>query len=92
MEAARYADMKEKLRRREIETEDLMKTYKKMRDQMQALTEQEANRKDMTLKYPGATSDLIATKNLFDIYLKTKVLKVCGDAKDEQKENIYGRK
>lgn len=34
MEAARYADMKEKLRRREIETEDLMKTYKKMRDQM----------------------------------------------------------
>lgn len=34
----------------------------------------------MTLKYPGATADLIATKNLFDIYLKTKVLDVCGDA------------
>lgn len=39
----------------------------------------------MTLKYPGATSDLIATKNLFDIYLKTKVLSVCGDAREEQK-------
>ncbi len=42
----------------------------------------------MTLKYPGATADLIATKNLFDIYLKTKVLDVCGDAV-EQKENVY---
>jgi hypothetical protein len=49
------------------------------------LTEQEANRKDMTLKYPGATADLIATKNLFDIYLKTKVLNICGDVKEEQK-------
>ena len=65
-----------------------MKTYKKMRDQMEALTETESNRKDMTLKYPGATADLIATKNLFDIYLKTKGLDICGDA-IEQKENIY---
>ncbi len=65
-----------------------MKTYKKMRDQMEALTETQSNRKDMTLKYPGATADLIATKNLFDIYLKTKVLDICGDAV-EQKENIY---
>jgi len=46
----------------------------------------------MTLKFPGATSDLIATKNLFDIYLKTKVLNVCGDAREEQKENVYGKK
>ena len=42
----------------------------------------------MTLKYPGATADLIATKNLFDIYLKTKVLDICGDVV-QQKENIY---
>lgn len=46
----------------------------------------------MTLKFPGATTDLIATKNLFDIYLKTKVLNVCGDVKEEQKENVYGKK
>jgi hypothetical protein len=38
MEATRYTDMKEKLRRREVETEDLMKTYKRMREQMEALT------------------------------------------------------
>ena len=63
-----------------------MKTYKKMREDMEALTEQESNRKDMTLKFPGATSDLIATKNLFDVYLKTKVLNVCNV---EQKENYY---
>jgi hypothetical protein len=46
----------------------------------------------MTLKFPGATTDLIATKNLFDIYLKTKVLNLCGDVKEEQKENVYGKK
>ena len=51
-----------------------------MTDQIQVLTDQQSNKKDITLKYPGATADLIATKNLFDIYLKTKVLDVCGDA------------
>lgn len=38
----------------------------------------------MTLKFPGATADLIATKNLFDVFLKTRVLDICGDAKDKQ--------
>jgi hypothetical protein len=57
--------------------------YKRMTDEFQVLTEQEANKKEMTLKYPGATADLIATKNLFDVYLKTKVLDVCGDALKE---------
>ena len=52
---------------------------------MEALTEEEANRKELTLKYPGATADLIATKNLFDVYLKAKVLDVCGE--EEGKEN-----
>ena len=28
----------------------------------------------MTLKFPGATADLIATKNLFDVFLKSKLL------------------
>lgn len=51
-----------------------------MTDEIQILTEQEANKKDITLKFPGATADLIATKNLFDVFLKTKVLDVCKDA------------
>lgn len=54
--------------------------YKKMTEEVQVITEQEAHKKDITLKYPGATADLIASKNLFDVYLKTKVLDVCGDA------------
>jgi len=62
----------------------LLKTYKKMRDDMEALTEQEANKKEMTLKYPGATADLIATKNLFDVYLKSRVLNVCSDVRDKE--------
>lgn len=40
----------------------------------------------MTLKYPGATADLMATKNMFDVYLKTRVLDICGDARG--KENL----
>ena len=55
-----------------------------MRDDMQSLTEQEANKKEMTLKYPGATADLIATKNLFDVYLKSRVLDLCQDVKEKQ--------
>lgn len=39
----------------------------------------------MTLKYPGATADLIATKNLFDVYLKSKVIDLCGE--EQEKEN-----
>jgi hypothetical protein len=62
---------------------DLLKAYKKMRDDMESLTEQEANKKEMTLKFPGATSDLIATKNLFDVYLKSRVLDLCQDSKDK---------
>lgn len=62
----------------------MLKTYKKMRDDMEALTEQEANKKEMTLKYPGATADLIATKNLFDVYLKSRVLNVCSDVRDKE--------
>lgn len=57
-----------------------MKMYKKMTEEVEILTHQEANKKDITLKFPGATADLIASKNLFDVYLKTKVLDVCGDA------------
>ncbi len=51
-----------------------------MTDEWKALTEQEANKKDINIKFPGASSDLIATKNLFDVFLKTKVLDICGDA------------
>jgi hypothetical protein len=41
---------------------------------MITLTEQEANKKDITLKFPGATADLIASKNMFDAFLKGKVM------------------
>lgn len=53
--------------------------HKKMCDEVKALTEQEANKKNIDLKFPGATADLIATKNMFDVFLKTKVLDVCSD-------------
>jgi hypothetical protein len=87
LEVSRYRDLQEKLRRKEGELEQLLRLYKKMTDEVQTLTEQEATKKDITLKFPGATADLIATKNLFDVYLKTKVLDVCGDALNKEKEN-----
>lgn len=86
LEQSKLADANDKLRKKEKELEDLLRAYKKMRDELEVLTDQEANKKDLTLKFPGATADLIATKNLFDVYLKTKVLDVCGDALDN-KEN-----
>lgn len=55
-----------------------------MREEIEVLTAQEANKKDLTIKFPGATADLLATKNVFDVFLKTKVLDVCGDAKENQ--------
>lgn len=86
LEANRQSDLNEKLRRKEKELDDLLRQYKKMRDEMEVLTEQEANKKELTLKYPGATADLIATKNLFDVYLKSRVLDICGDAQGKEND------
>lgn len=41
---------------------------------MIVLSEQEANKKELTLKFPGSTADLIATKNMFDVFIKSRVL------------------
>ena len=85
LEANKIRDLQEKLMKKETELEELLKMYRKMTEEIAVLTEQEANKKDITLKFPGATADLIASKNLFDIYLKTKVLDVCGDALKENR-------
>lgn len=58
-----------------------------MCEEVKALTEQQANKKNIDLKFPGATADLIATKNMFDVFLKTKVLDICSDV-IPGKENI----
>ena len=46
---------------------------------MIVLTEQEANKKEISLKFAGANADLIATKNMFDVFVKGKVLDYCSD-------------
>ena len=51
---------------------------------MIALAEQEAKKKNLTLKFSGATADLIATKNMFDVFVKEKVLSTCGEALEEK--------
>ena len=79
MEAAKLKELKDRLAKKDKELENLLKMYKKMCDEVKGLTEQEANKKNIDLKFPGATADLIATKNMFDVFLKTKVLDVCGD-------------
>lgn len=87
LEANKQADLNEKIKRKESELDELMRAYKKMREEMEVITEQEANKKEMTLKYPGATADLIATKNLFDVYLKSRVLDVCGDVRGKENQS-----
>lgn len=46
---------------------------------MIVLTEQESNKKDITLKFPGATAEIIASKNMFDVFVKKRVLNICED-------------
>lgn len=46
---------------------------------MIVLTEQESNKKDITLKFPGATAEIIANKNMFDVFVKKRVLNICED-------------
>jgi hypothetical protein len=58
---------------------------------MIVLTEQEANKKEISLKFAGANADLIATKNMFDVFVKGKVLDYCSDVvRDvvEGRENV----
>lgn len=50
-----------------------------MRDEFIVLAEQDANKRELTLKFPGATADVIATKSMFDVFIKGKILDVCGD-------------
>lgn len=47
---------------------------------MLKISSQSAEEKEYSLKFPGATADLIASKNMFDVFIKTKVLEYCGDA------------
>lgn len=68
------------LRNKETELLELLKQYEKMRSEMVVISEQEAHKKNITLKFAGATADLIASKNMFDVFIKSKVLSSCGDA------------
>jgi hypothetical protein len=66
--------LNEQVKVKESELEELLRQYKKMREEMVVLSEQDANKKEMSLKFPGATADLIASKNMFDVLIKSKVL------------------
>lgn len=71
---AKIEDLNEQVKVKESELEELLRQYKKMREEMVVLSEQDANKKEMSLKFPGATADLIASKNMFDVLIKSKVL------------------
>ena len=45
LEQAKLADGNEKLKKKEKELEELLRAYKKMREELEVLTEQEANKK-----------------------------------------------
>jgi hypothetical protein len=73
-EKLKISELEAHIKRRDNELDDLLKRYKKLEEGFYDLTNQEANKKELTLKFPGATADLIATKNLFDVFIKSKVL------------------
>lgn len=73
-EKLKIADLEAQIRKRDQDLEELLKRYKKLEEGFFELTQQEASKKELTLKFPGATADLLATKNLFDVFIKSKVL------------------
>ena len=76
--------LKIKLQQKSDELDELLRMYKKMKDEIMILTEQQASKKNINLKFAGASTDLIATKNLFDVMVKNKVRKVCLDDKESE--------
>lgn len=77
-ERIKIAELEAQIKKRDNELDDLLKRYKQLEEGFHSLTNQEATKKDLTLKYPGATADLMATKNLFDVFIKAKVLDLAG--------------
>ena len=50
----------------------------KLKAPQSSVKKKESPKKELTLKFPGATADLMATKNLFDVFIKAKVLDMAG--------------
>ena len=84
---SKCSSLEAELKSKDDELVNLLKRYQKLAEEFQTLTKQEANKKSLTLKYAGANAEILASKNLFDVYLKKKVLQECGSALQEKQSN-----
>ena len=56
---------------------ELKTRYDELVNKFEEIFSQEAARKNLDIKSPGWIPDTIATKSLFDVFLKNKVLEYC---------------
>jgi hypothetical protein len=70
----KISELEAQIKKRGSTLNNLLKRYKKLEEGFYELTNQEVNKKGLTLKFLGATADLMATKNLFYVFIKSKVL------------------
>lgn len=56
---------------------NLKSKYEELVNNFEKVFAQEAARKNLDIKVPGWMPDVLATKSLFDVFLKNKVLEYC---------------
>ena len=70
-------DLRKQIEAKNALIDDLRKKYDDLAKRFEELFAQQAGRKALDLKQPGWIPETIATKGLFDVFVKTKVLDYC---------------
>lgn len=70
-------DLKKQIEAKNALIDDLRKKYEELARKFEELFAQQANRKALDIKQPGWIPETIATKGLFDVFVKNKVIEYC---------------
>jgi hypothetical protein len=70
-------ELTESSARKSRELEELLKRYQALEEKFYEIAGQEANKRELDIKLPPTLPSILASKNIFDIYLKTKVIDFC---------------
>jgi hypothetical protein len=70
-------ELNDLLARKSLELEELLKKYQILEEKFHEVAVQESAKRELNLKLPTTSPDILASKNIFDIYLKTKIIDMC---------------
>ncbi len=82
-------DQRKQIEAKNALIDDLRKKYEDLSKKFEELFNQQANRKNLDIKQPGWIPETIATKGLFDVFLKNKVLDYCQWGADIQTHILH---